>query len=169
MRPKYSLFPCFWRESLSIFPLRTLFSIVKIGEKVLTLQTKSTNINYITMCPRSRKSNKKSKSITRNTTCCDLFDFNEIEFCCDNCKPKVDVLSFKRKVKKQSNKDKHFSNKCRQPWTALHASNVSKTLHHLKVCECLNVESSVAIEDECKHSKKRHSSLSSLSQTDLSS
>ena len=112
---------------------------------MLTLQTKSTNINYIAMCPRPRKSNKKSKSVTRNTTCCDLFDFNEIGFCCDNCKPKVDVLSFKRKIKKQSNKDKRFSNKCRQPWTALRASNVSKTLHHLKVCEFLNIESSVAI------------------------
>ena len=168
MRPKYSLFPCFWRESLSIFPLRTLFSIVKIGEKVLTLQTKSTNINYITMCPRSRKSNKKSKSITRNTTCCDLFDFNEIEFCCDNCKPKVDVLSFKRKAKKQSSKDKHFSNKCRQPSTASHASSTSKASRHLKVCECLSVESSVATEDERKCSKKRHGSLSSLSKVDSS-
>ena len=91
------------------FPLRTLFSIVKIGEKVLTLQTKSTNINHIAMCPRSRKLNKKSKSVTRNATCCDLFDFNEIEFCCDNCKPKVNVLSFKRKANKQSNKDKHLA------------------------------------------------------------
>ena len=121
------------------------------------------------MRPRSSVSNKKSKSITRNTTCHNLFDFSEIEYCCDNCKPKVDILSFKRKAKKQSNKEKHFTNRCAQPWTASYASTISKTLHHVKVCEYLKIDSTVALENECKYPKKSYSSLSSMSQTDSSS
>ena len=121
------------------------------------------------MSTRSRISNKKSKSITRNTTCCNLFDFNEIEYCCEECEPKVDVLSFKRKAKKRSDKDKHFTNRCEQPWTASRASTVSKTLHHAKVCNHLNIDSAISLENEHKHPKKSFSSLSSMSQTDSSS
>ena len=117
----------------------------------------------------SRNSNNVNKNITRNTTCCSLFDSDELEYCCDICKGKVDVLSHARRKKKQSNKDKHLSNKCSQPWTASYATNYSKALHHMKVCDYLNFETTIVIEDEFKHNKKSYSSLSSLTQSDSSS
>ena len=63
----------------------------------------------------SSTSNNRNKSITRNTTCSNLFDSDELEFCCNNYKPKVQILSLRRKLKKQSNKDNYLSNKYRQP------------------------------------------------------
>ena len=60
-------------------------------------------------------SNNRSKNVTRNTTCSNLFDLNELEFCYDICKPRVDILSCSKKLEKSSNKEKYASNKCRQP------------------------------------------------------
>ena len=42
-------------------------------------------------------SNIKSKSITRNTTCSNLFNSNELEYCCEICRKKVDILTISRK------------------------------------------------------------------------
>ena len=66
------------------------------------------------MSTRSHKLNKKSKTITRNTTCCNLFDSNELEFCCSDCRPKASILSLKRKVKKNT-VTKMSIKQCRQP------------------------------------------------------
>ena len=85
-------------------------------------------------------SNIKSKSITRNTTCSNLFNSNELEYCCEICRKKVDILTISRKPRKYSNKDKHRVNKCKQPQTASYASSASRALHYAKICEYLNID-----------------------------
>jgi len=114
-------------------------------------------------------SNIKSKSITRNTTCSNLFNSNELEYCCDSCRKKLDIHTITRKSRKNSNKDKHRTNKCAQPWTAPYVSSASRALHHAKVCEYLSIECSIELQNEYKYQRKSYSSLSSLSQTDYSS
>ena len=112
------------------------------------------------MSSRSAKSMKSSKDkiLTRTTTCASIFDINELEHCCDYCKKQADSLSHSLKKRKLSNKHKHHANRCSQPWTAQHVASSKSTvkaLHHVKVCDYLNIETSVAIEDECKHKKTR--------------
>ena len=81
-------------------------------------------------------------------------------FCSENCKPKVDILSYSRKKKKLSNKDKNAINRCGQPWTADYALTILRAIHHVKVCQYLNIDRIVALEDEYKFNKKSCSSLS---------
>ena len=44
----------------------------------------------------SRKSSNRTKAITRNATCCELFDSNEVDYCYNICSCKVDVLTHAR-------------------------------------------------------------------------
>ena len=113
----------------------------------------------------------KHKTLTRTTTCAPIFDNNESECCCDYCKKQVESLSHSRKNRKLSNKRKHHANRRSQPWTAQCATSrksAVKALHHIEVCDCLNIKTSVAIEDECKYEKQGCSSSSSISQSESS-
>ena len=49
----------------------------------------------------SRKSSNRTKTITRNATCCELFDSNEEDHCCNICAREVDVLTRAKKAKKE--------------------------------------------------------------------
>ena len=48
-----------------------------------------------------RKDEKKQKKRpTKNTTCVDLFDYSEIEYCCDVYKKSIEQVNYTRKSKK---------------------------------------------------------------------
>ena len=97
-----------------------------------------------------RKSSNRTKTITKNTTCCKLLDSNEVKYYCvwSRCS-----YSFEEK-RKQSNKNKHLSKGCSQPSVDLFASNASRVLYYSKVCKYLKIGSSITIEDMYKYNKK---------------
>ena len=63
---------------------------------------------------RSSKTNettKKNKTITRNTTCVDLFSYEEIQFLCSKCHSTIDILAPKQ-TKINHHKQKTTCNQC---------------------------------------------------------
>ena len=92
------------------------------------------------------------KKITRHATCIDLFAGHEITFCCDTCKPKIDVCANKRK-KKKSNEELTLRNQYQQPWLASHGNISARLLFHKKACDYLNYSSELNISCENLHHK----------------
>ena len=66
------------------------------------------------MCSRLSRVSKtgKNKTISRSTTCYSIFDSNKLEFCYENCRLKLDILTHSRKKKKLCNKNKYLSKRC---------------------------------------------------------
>ena len=80
-----------------------------------------------------RKDEKKQKKKpTKNTTCVDLFDYSEIECCCDVCKKSIDQVNHTRKSKKPSTNDKHSRCKCQKPWLSSYATHLNRAVFHKK-------------------------------------
>ena len=96
----------------------------------------------------------KSKIITRNTTCRDVFSHEELQFVCKNCEADINVLSFSKK-KKCRNKTKHHTRKCDQAWNESYATKLSRAIFHVKICKYLNIETNVTLEEEYKYSVEK--------------
>ena len=81
---------------------------------------------------------KDKKVITRNTICSQIFNQDELKYCCSNCESNADVLSIKKSRKEpKSNKNKHIAKQCQKPWYPEFATTNSRTLFHLEVCAYL--------------------------------
>lgn len=101
--------------------------------------------------------NESIKTITRSTTCKDLFSHNDLEFVCKNCYNSVDILSISRSKKR--NNVKHRTKKCDQAWNESYATTSTKASFHVKICKRLNIKTNVGIEDEFKYkATQSHSS-----------
>ena len=87
-----------------------------------------------------------SKRITRNTTCLDLFDFTETEYCCSVCRVSLDAHANYRK-KRKTNEKKSKRNKCEQQWLDSYATTSTRAMFHEKACNYLGLPLGVTIED----------------------
>ena len=119
---------------------------------------------------RSSKTNettKKNKTITRNTTCVDLFSYEEIQFSCSKCHSTIDILAPKQ-TKIKHHKQKIKCNQCLQQWDSSFATSSSKALFHKKVCDYLGLECTIEFEDEYKYNKN-YNSLKNTSSNDSES
>ena len=110
----------------------------------------------------SNPSSKMKRINSRSTTCVDLFDSTELEYCCDMCRPRIDILSHSRKKKKTSN-DISKRNKCERPWLMDYVTNNNKGVFHKKFCLHLDYPTDLKLDDECKCDKNKSSSISSTS------
>ena len=83
----------------------------------------------MTSTRNSNTSSNMKRINSRSTTCVDLFDSTELEYCCDTCRPRIDTLFRSRKNKKNSN-DMSKSNKCERPWLMDYVTNNNKAIFH---------------------------------------
>ena len=100
-------------------------------------------------------SSKPRKTMTRRTRCVDLFNYSELEHCCQECKNTVDIHAKSRSKEAQ----------CLQPWNQAFATTVARSLFHAKVCDCLRIESNAEIKDDFKCKNSKSTSDSSLSKS----
>ena len=91
--------------------------------------------------------------VTRNTNCSDLFAYEDIEYACDICKRKIDILTAKRNVRRNLLGNISKRKQWQQSWLASYATHVNKTLLHTKVCNFLDVPLNFDVQNECKCSK----------------
>ena len=98
-------------------------------------------------------SSKPRKIVTRRTRCVNLFNYLELEYCCQECKNTVDIHAKSRSKEVQ----------CLQPWNQAFATTITRSLFHAKVCNYLQIESNVGIQDDFKYKSHKSSSDSSLS------
>ena len=99
------------------------------------------------------ESSKPRKIITRRTRCVDLFNYSELEYCCQECKNTVDIHAKSRSEEVQ----------CLQPWNQAFATTITRSLFHAKVCDYLRLESNVEFQDDFKYKNSKNKSDSSLS------
>ena len=97
-----------------------------------------------------------TKTITRSTTCKDLFTHADLEFVCHNCQPFIDILTASRSNKR--NKQKHRTNQCHQASNESYTTNTTRALCHLKLCKKLNLATKVSIDNEFKHEANKNDS-----------
>lgn len=138
-----------------VCPLCTLFHILIHSTGTQIFVTFSNKKHCLTMPSARSKSSSandekvNTKTITRSTTCKDLFTHADLEFVCHNCQPLIDILTLSRSNKR--NKQKHRTNQCYQAWNESYATNTTRALYHLKLCKKLNLATKVSLDGEFKY------------------
>ena len=94
------------------------------------------------------------KSITRNTTCIDLFSSDELYYCCNKCSKLLDPLSIRKPKKQIDNRKISLRKKCEQQWDSRYAATASRVLRHKEVCEKLDLPLDFIVQDDYKYTKE---------------
>ena len=94
------------------------------------------------------------KSITRNTTCVDLFSSDELHYYCNKCSKILYPSSIRKPKKQVDNRKISMRKKCEQQWDSRCAATTSKALRHKEACEKLDLPLDFILQDDCKCTKE---------------
>lgn len=103
-----------------------------------------------------------SRTITRSTTCTDVFAAEDLHFCCSKCYSILDLLSSSKPGLQKSNRFLSKRNKCEQQWDVLHATTAQRALRYEEVCKKLGLPIDFNLIDEFKHSKQKQTNEGKL-------